>query len=292
MAYTVLGAPTTAGSHNAGQETAPRALREAGLLKALAGKGIDVTDAGDTPVTPYRPQGIGVAARDLERVTGAARAVAEGVAAIAGQGRVPLVLGGDCSIEVGVVAGLVAAGQDPVLVYLDGDLDLSTPDGNNWGVLDSMVLAHLLGLADNGLARLGPRFPLLTPERVLAVGFHPVEATAAHLDWLAASKVTALPVTSLDGSERQIRSALQGLPDGGPVVVHFDVDVIDSGDFPLANFPHFNGGLSAEAAFDVLRILCATPHLGAVVVTEVNPHNDNDGTLIPRFVAALVDALS
>jgi hypothetical protein len=27
-----------------------------------------------------------------------------------------------------------------------------------------------------------------------------------------------------------------------PLLVHFDVDAIDSTDYPLANFPHFNLG--------------------------------------------------
>jgi arginase len=239
MAYTVIGAPTTAGSHNAGQETAPRVLREAGLIEALIGRGLEVKDAGDTPQMTYRPQGVGVVPRDLARVTEQAAAVARAVVEIVADGRVPIVLGGDCSIEVGVVAGLLAAGRDPVLAYFDGDLDLSTPAGSTSGVLDSMVLAHLLGLADTSLSRLGPRFPLLAAERVLAVGFHPVEASPEHLTWLESSPVTALPVTELDGSQGQIRAALRRLPDGGPVLVHFDVDVIDSGDFPLGNFPRF-----------------------------------------------------
>ncbi|SHN29871.1 arginase family protein [Cryptosporangium aurantiacum] len=292
MAFSVLGAPTTAGSHNAGQETAPRVLREAGLLDALKARGLDVHDAGDTPPMAYQPQGVGVVARDLARVTEQAAAVARGVAAIAREGRVPLVLGGDCSIEVGVVAGLIDAGRDPVLAYFDGDLDLSTPADSTSGVLDSMVLAHLLGLADTGLSRLGPRFPLLAPDRVLAVGFHPVEASPAHHAWLKSSAVTALPVTELDGTASQIRAAVDPLAARGPVLVHFDVDVIDSGDFPLANFPHFNGGLTADAAFAVLGALCDVPDLAAVVVTEVNPNNDVDGTLIRRLVNGLVDALS
>ena len=291
MAYSVLGAPTTAGSHNAGQETAPRALREAGLIEALTARGLEVKDAGDTPQMTYRPQGVGVVPRDLTRVTEQAEAVARGVAEIVADGRVPIVLGGDCSIEVGVVAGLLAAGRDPVLAYLDGDLDLSTPADSDSGVLDAMVLAHLLGLADTSLSRLGPRFPLLAAERVLAIGFHPVESSPAHLTWLESSAVTALPVTELDGSRGQVRAALRRLPDG-PVLVHFDVDVIDSGDFPLANFPHFNGGLSADAAFDVLSTLCDVPDLAALVVTEVNPNNDVDGSMVRRLIEGLVDALA
>jgi arginase len=280
MRYTVLGAPTTAGSHNAGQERAPRALREAGLIEALRAKGLDVDDAGDTPYTAYEPQGVSVRVRDLERVTEQAKAVAAGVAKIAAEGRTPIVLGGDCSIEVGVVSGLLSAGKKLVLAYFDGDLDLSTPEDTSSGVLDTMVLSHLFGLADTSLARIGPRFPLLDPGRA-----------HEHLDWADKSPMRVLPVTELDGSQRQIRDALRLLPDGSPVLVHFDLDVIDSGDFPLANFPHFNNGLTAEAAFDILGMLCDLPELAAIVVTEVNPGNDADGTLLRRLITGLADAL-
>jgi len=47
MKLTVIGAPASAGSHNAGQEDAPAALRAAGLIEQLRAAGIDVDDAGD-----------------------------------------------------------------------------------------------------------------------------------------------------------------------------------------------------------------------------------------------------
>ncbi|TQS39625.1 arginase family protein [Cryptosporangium phraense] len=287
MRITLLGAPTTAGSHNAGQEDAPAALRAAGLADALRRQGVSVEDSGDTPATPYRPLGVGLASRDLDRVTAQAAAVADGVAQAVADGHVPLVLGGDCTITAGVVAGALRAGLDPALAYFDGDLDLSTPADSGSGVLDSMVLAHLLGNADNSLARLGPRFPMLAPDRVLAVGFHPVEASTAQLAWAEASGLHLLPVTRLTDPA----SVRKALPDDGPVIVHFDLDVIDSGDFPLANFPHFNGGLTADAAFECLRSLCAAPQLAAVAVTEVNPHHDPDGAMVARLVDALALAL-
>ena len=45
----VLGVPTSAGSHNAGQEKAPAAWRAAGLIDALRAAGLDVEDRGDLP---------------------------------------------------------------------------------------------------------------------------------------------------------------------------------------------------------------------------------------------------
>jgi len=66
----------------------------------------------------------------------------------------------------------------------------------------------------------------------------------------------------------------------GPVIVHFDVDTIDSGDLPLGNFPHYGSGVLLEHAVACLRVLRAHPSFAGMVLTEVNPTHDADGSLI------------
>ena len=50
----ILGVPSSAGAFAAGQERAPAALREAGLVERLAAGG-DVLDLGDLPEFGWRP---------------------------------------------------------------------------------------------------------------------------------------------------------------------------------------------------------------------------------------------
>jgi arginase len=76
------------------------------------------------------------------------------------------------------------------------------------------------------------------------------------------------------------------------VVVHFDVDVVDSGDLPLANFPHFGQGLTLAEALACLEVFCGGAKLGGLVVTEVNPDHDPDGRQVSRLVDGLVAALT
>lgn len=47
MAIEVVGVPTSAGAHHAGQDPAPAALREHGLLDRLPAGGLVVHDRGD-----------------------------------------------------------------------------------------------------------------------------------------------------------------------------------------------------------------------------------------------------
>jgi len=76
------------------------------------------------------------------------------------------------------------------------------------------------------------------------------------------------------------------------VLVHFDVDLIDSGDLPLGNFPHYGSGVAVPDAVTCLQVLRRHPSFGGLVLTEVNPTHDGDGSLLRRYVDAIVAVLS
>jgi arginase len=65
-------------------------------------------------------------------------------------------------------------------------------------------------------------------------------------------------------------------PAASPIVVHFDVDIVDSGDLPLGNFPHYGTGVGFDHVVECLRTLRAHPLFGGLVLTEVNPTHDAD----------------
>ena len=294
----LVGVPTSAGTHGPGQEKAPGALRAAGLVPALEAAGAEVHDEGDLPVAMYRAAVADPRQRDLEGVAEVAGRVAGRVAELLGRGMTPLVLGGDCTITLGVVAGFARRTDDLGLLYFDGDADLSTPATTASGVLDSMVVAHLLGEGAPALARLGPRVPLLPADRLLLFGFDdPDDLGEEQQALLARHAPTAWPASRVlaaaGGPRAAAAAALADLEArAGTVVVHFDVDVVDSGDLPLANFPHFNQGLTLADAVACLEVFCGSARLGGLVVTEVNPDHDPDGTQLGRLVDGLVAALA
>jgi len=63
-------------------------------------------------------------------------------------------------------------------------------------------------------------------------------------------------------------------------------------DFPVADFPHHNEGQSLSEAIACLRIFCASPKCGGLVLTEVNPDHDVDGAMVPTFTQLLVKVLT
>ena len=103
---TLLGVPTSAGAFAPGQEQAPRALRRAGLVDKLRAAGAEVADLGDSEVWRWRPDPAGPRAQNLGAVCEIARTTAGRVEdALAEPGGPLLVLGGDCTVEIGTVAG-------------------------------------------------------------------------------------------------------------------------------------------------------------------------------------------
>jgi arginase len=294
----LVGVPTSAGTHGPGQEKAPGALRAAGLVRALEAAGVEVQDAGDLPVAMYRAAVVDPRQRDLDGVAEVAGRVADRVAEVLDRGRTPLVLGGDCTITLGVAAGFARHTDALGLLYFDGDADLSTPATTSSGVLDSMVVAHLLGEGAPALTGLGPRVPLLPADRLVLFGFDdPDDLGEAQQALLARHGPTAWPASRIREAAGGPRAAaVAALSDlearAGTVVVHFDVDVVDTGDLPLANFPHFNQGLTLADAVACLEVFCGSAKLGGVVVTEVNPDHDPDGTQLGRLVDGLAAALA
>jgi arginase len=291
----VVGVPSSAGAHHAGQDLAPAALRDHGFVDQLRAAGLAVTDAGDVAGEVFAADSATATARNVEAVVRVANAVADAVEDQARQGRHPIVLGGDCTITLGVVAGLQRTADDVRVAYFDGDADLNTPERTRSGVLDATGIAHLLGLADTPLARIGRTSPMLGDEQLVLLGYDPSDPDSFDADVLASrpslhhfdgAAVGADPV----GVARRAVAAL-GSPDA-VMAVHFDVDAVDSRDLPLANYPHYGTGVPLATAGQVLELLLSSPNASALVLTEVNPTHDPAGDQLTRYVDTVTDAIA
>ena len=74
--------------------------------------------------------------------------------------------------------------------------------------------------------------------------------------------------------------------------MHFDVDVIDFTDMPIADVPQFSQGLMFRDAMACLAVFASSPKFGGLTVTEFNPdHVDEQGTLAVAFLDGIVRAL-
>jgi arginase len=293
--WVVIGVPTSAGAHHAGQERAPAALREAGLIRKLREAGDLVADAGDLPGAVFAVDHQHPEARNLAAVARVASEVADAIDAQLKTGRLPLVIGGDCTITLGVIAGFRRHHADVGLVYVDGDADLSGALGSDdSGILDSTGVAHLLGHGTPELSGLAGPGPLLEPGRLALIGGDPRETDDAGRRFLAEAGVSFQegPALIADPAGTAARALAAIAPAAGPLVVHFDVDTVDSADLPLANFPHYGSGVQLSHVVTCLQALRAAPAFAGLILTEVNPTHDPRGAQLARYVDAIITAIA
>jgi arginase len=288
----IIGAATSAGAYSPGQEWAPAAFRRHGLAEALGSRGRTVRDHGDVASFRWRPDISKPQAMNLEAVRHACELVASHVAtAIAAQEDV-LVLGGDCTVELGTVAGTNAAGARVGLVYIDFDADLNTPDTSD-GALDWTGVAHLLDIpgCEPTLAGLGPTRPMLAPRQLLYFGVENITPPEAAAIGDHAIKIISR-TEALSDIEAAAKRAAEWAERFDCLLIHFDADVLSFVDFPIAENVRRCDGLTLEQAAFVLKRLAALPQWRGLTVTEVNPdHAPDESAAFARLNEVLADVL-
>jgi arginase len=291
----LIGAPSSAGAYAPGQERAPAALRSAGLLASLRERGISVADRGDVPGFRWQVDRAAPRAMNGARVATIARHVAARVATSLADGAAVLVLGGDCTVEIGTVVGASVGAHRVGLVYVDLDTDLKTPETTDDGALDWMGVAHLLGLpgTDPVVAGVGARTPILAPDQVLLFAADNITDSERWVIDSRGIEVVRLAEVAADatGAARDVVERWASRVDR--LVVHVDVDVLDYLELPIAENTRRNRGLAFPALVAALRELVGAPNFVALTVCEVNPdHGALDGSTLRTFIGGIADALA
>jgi len=289
---TVIEAPTSAGGYAPGQEDGPRALLEAGLVERLESVGVAVGRGGQVTPFRWRPDPDNPRAATAGAVIDRAGQVAALVRSAPAEDTI-VALGGDCTVGVGTVAGLQHRVERLGVVYVDRHADLNVPESTVDGALDWMGVAHMLDIegAVDGLAALaGPR-PMLSSEQISFLGLGPHTDFEARMISDRRLPVVNMQMTASDplGSARAALSPLSAC-DG--LAVHFDVDLVDFLDAPLAENTDRGAAPSLTACGEILRELLTDRRVRALTVTEFNPHHGaHDGSTAQRLLDILVCCL-
>jgi arginase len=289
---TIIEAPTSAGGYAPGQEDGPRALLEAGLVERLEAGGVAVRRGGRVTPFRWRPDPDNPTAANAGAVIDRAGQVAALVRSASIEDTI-LVLGGDCTVGVGTVAGLRDRVARLGVVYVDRHADLNVPDSTVDGALDWMGVAHMLDIdgAVDGLAALAGHRPMLSPGQISLLGLGP--HTDFEAEVIADRELPVVDVqTAASDPLRSARAALSRLADCDCLAVHFDVDIVDFLDAPLAENTDRGMGPSLTACGEMLSELLADPRARALTLTEFNPyHGSEDGSTTQRLLEILVSCL-
>ncbi len=196
----------------------------------------------------------------------------------------PLVLGGDCTLLLGVFQALSGGSG---LWFLDGHADFFDGESSPSGEAADMDLAILTGYGPPGL--LARDRPLLEPAAVVLLGHRPAEL---HPDVARENARLDPAIHALTAPEVRERGAARVGTDAEarlaerPTWLHLDLDVLDEGVLPAVSYPQ-PLGLDWDELVALMRPLVAAPNLLGLSVADFNPDRDTDGTHAARVVEAL-----
>jgi arginase len=291
-AVTLIEAPTSAGGYAPGQEDGPRALLDAGLVERLEAAGVEMRHGGQVKPSRWQPDPDNPRAANAAAVIDRAGQVAALVQSALADDTV-LVLGGDCTVGIGTVAGLRGRYERLGVVYVDRHADLNVPDSTADGALDWMGVAHMLDIDGtlDGLAALAGTRPMLGPGQTSFLGLGP--QSDFETDVIADRGLPVISVASLASDPRRsAQAALSPLAACDALAVHFDVDLVDFLDAPLAENTDRGSAPTLTACAAALSELLVERRVCALTVTEFNPHHGSrDGRTTKRLLQVLIDAL-
>lgn len=266
----ILGVPMDLGQSRRGVDMGPSAIRYARLKSSLEGLGYDVAYLGNVeppiPELEQRREEI----RHLGAVRDVCRKVAERAGEMAGRGTFPVFLGGDHSISLGTVSGVVREAGRTGVIWLDAHADFNTHETSPTGNVHGMPLAALVGYGHPDLVGVGGEGASVRPEDVVIVGLRSVDIEERDLLQDAGVRVYTMKEIDAYGVARVVRSALRDLSHLDRVHLSFDLDAIDPDVAPGVGTP-VRGGLTYREAHLVMELISEAEIVRSLDVVEVNP---------------------
>jgi arginase len=286
----LLPVPYHLGRPGVGVGAAPQVLLAAGAADLLRADGhqVDVVEVRRN----------GPLLDELSAVVELNAALAVQVREARAAGALPVVLGGDCNVALGVVAGL--SGSDSGVAWFDAHGDFNTPETSPGGFLDGMPLAMACGICHRRIWETLGGEPV-SESRVMHVGGRDLDPDEQRL--LSASRVSVVSALALgrQGPADALAPALaaiagrRGSRPRRPnehhsvedVYVHVDIDVLDPTVAPAVDYGA-PGGLEPDELIQALRAVGERFGVAAVSLTAFDPEQpDPEGRTLRQALEIL-----
>jgi arginase len=284
----VIGVPYNTGSKGISIEKGAESLRNAGIISSLQRFG-NVTDFGDLDVVLPAADCSNPKLLKPNQVEVLCKALADRVKTVVAAGFLPFIVGGDCSVLMGVIEGLRSLNQRIGLVYMDAHGDSNTPETSPSGTIGGMDVAITTGRGPERLKGMFGYSPLLPEENVVLYGVRdldPLEAKA-----LAESKVKVYirEKIRLEGAEKAAEGVVSYLGSKCDCVyLHVDLDVLDTSVFSAAGLP-VPDGLLKEEFLGIAKALVDGGKLCGVALMAFDAAKDVDGSQAMKIVELVAE---
>ncbi len=292
----ILGVPLSYGQSKGGVHLGPAAIRVAGLAQRISSLGCEVNDRGDLPIErSHSLPGFDEKLKYLTEIHDACERLAAETEKISDAGELPITIGGDHSIAIGSLTGVVKSfrkkDQRLGLVYLDAHADMNTPETTPSGNIHGMPLAALLGYGAPELVNIGGFAPKFDQRLCAHVGARDLDP--GERDMIRKLGIRFFTMREIDERglaacmDEAIAIASQG---SGGYAVTFDVDVLDPGDAPGSG-TLVRGGLSYREAHLAMEKIAEAGGMQSLEVVEINTALDVNNRTAELGVELILSAL-
>lgn len=280
--------------HVPGAWRAPQALCRAGLIEAVRPR---MFRQLPRPRYSTRPQP-GTRIRNGQALRKYNLQLAKAVSEAVDDGLFPIIVGGDCSILPGALAGLRSS-EHLSLIHIDGHSDFRHPGnfdfGRELGAAAGMDVALATGRGEPLLTEWpGCDVPLVHDHRVVQIG----ERESRDLDFAwpdivgtGIHRFDIFDIAHLTGSAIAELALERLKPEPGRIWIHVDLDVIDGRFLPAVDCPG-SPGLQFDQLEELVSALAIHPGCVGATVTIYDPDLDPGLEHARRIVRLIAAALA
>jgi arginase len=234
-------------------------------------------------------------ARFLDEVAAASELIAAEVQKAMGQGELPIILGGDHSVAIGSLSGVVAsvpeAGRPVGLIWFDAHADMNTPETTPSGNIHGMPLAALLGHGPRELTHVAGFAPKLDPHFCVHIGARDIDP--AERDLIRRTGMRFFTMREIDerGMAACVDEAIEiAARAPGGYAVTLDVDALDPNVAPGSGTV-VRGGLSYREAHLAMEKIAEAGGMISLEVVEINTTLDVNNRTAELGVELILSAL-
>ena len=290
----IVAAASILGLKPTGVERLPAVLLSQGLKEALDSKNsvIEVPTLNHL-YTYERDRQTGVL--NVNALMAFSRSLKDTLKQIPKEKKFPLVLGGDCSILIGIMSALKSESRYG-LFFLDAHADFYEPEKSTTGEAADMDLAIITGRGPDMLTNIDDGKPYVYDENVIHFGQRDMAETRKFgSQEIRSTKIKCFDLARLHKPgpipiADEIQAYVGKIKVDG-FWIHFDTDVIDDEQNPAVDY-RLPGGLSFEQCETILKNLIQNYPTIGMSVTIFNPNLDNDSSVAKRLVALISNALA
>lgn len=288
----MIGVPMDLGQLRRGVDMGPSAIRCAGVNERLESLCQDIEDLGDMTIGQREDEKEGgepasEELRNLKAITKASAKLAETVDKIVASGAFPLVLGGDHSIAIGTLAGLVKHYQNLGVIWYDAHADLNTKETSPSGNIHGMPLAISLGIGHEGLTGIYGKEMKIKAENIVIIGARSLDDGEKELIRDKGIKVYTMHEIDCLGMTRVMEETIDYLRDRTDGVhLSLDLDALDPNDAPGVGTP-VAGGISYRESHLAMEMLEESKLITSAEFVEVNPILDEKNRTAEAAVALM-----